>query len=164
VQIYNLIAYDDRLRMVPVDRAELATEVARVRDKGDFGSLRAAGVGLLVLGEYGEASDRLHKALDVAATAGQTLHTLVNLGDVHRYTGDLAAAEECYEAALDLGRESVPELVDLALQHLGGSLTEQGRLDQARAALDEALALRVAKGDPQLIASTEAALGALATA
>lgn len=111
VQIYDLIAYDERLRMVPSDREKLATAVAEVRHGGDIRSLRAAGVGLLALGEYGEAFEYLYRALDAAETDRQTIDVLINLGDVHRYSDDQPGAEECYEAALDLARRSEPELV-----------------------------------------------------
>ncbi|MEU1387671.1 MULTISPECIES: hypothetical protein [unclassified Nonomuraea] len=53
--INQLITYDERQRMVPRDRGLLTTLVdsARARDSADHSTLRALGIGLLVLGEYG---------------------------------------------------------------------------------------------------------------
>jgi kanamycin kinase len=47
------------------------------------------------------------------------------------------------------------------LQHLGKTLADAGRSEEATAALERALALRRAAGDPGLVASTEAALDRL---
>lgn len=83
----------------------------------------------------------------------------INLGDALRYAGDLQAAAAQCEPALALVRQSVPDRVDFALQHYGKHLIDAGRTDQAIVCLREALRLRQAKGDKELIDSTIKALG-----
>ena len=111
MQIYDLIAYDERRRAVPSDREKLAAAVAEIRHQGDLRSLRATGVGLLALGEFSEAFEFLYRALDAAKNDKQTIEALTSLGDVHRHADDQQAADECYEAALDLARRSAPKMV-----------------------------------------------------
>lgn len=158
--INEFIAYDERQRMVPADRARLAAVVSAARDRGptDHATLRAVGIGLLVLGEHGDAIGHLERALDLADTSGRRIAASVNLADAHRYSGDPAASEALCRTALSLARREAPELVSFALQHLGKTLAEAGRVREAREALEEALALRVAAGDPELIESSRAAL------
>ncbi|MFB7907731.1 hypothetical protein ACFC1T_14965 [Kitasatospora sp. NPDC056076] len=84
--------------------------------------------------------------------------TGLNLGDAHRYAGDVQTADALYRSALNTARSRHPELVDFALQHTGKHLMERGGLADARAHLQEALRLRIAKEDTGLIESTQAAL------
>ncbi|WP_206185091.1 phosphotransferase [Thermoactinospora rubra] len=146
--------------MVPADREALTARVAAARPT-DFGSFRQTGCDLLVLGRYGEALDHLDRALELADTGRRRVAVLVNLGDVYRYSGDAPTAELLYRRALELARDSAPDAVSFPLQHLGKALAEQGRLAEARASLEEALALREAAGDAEPAESTRAALLAL---
>ncbi|MFF7633549.1 tetratricopeptide repeat protein [Kitasatospora sp. NPDC008050] len=126
---------------------------------------RWIGIGQMSLGNHGEARTFLRQSLDLAAAIGNTravVATGLNLGDAHRYAGDIQAADALYRSALDTARGQHPELVDFALQHFGKHLTEQGNLAPARAHLEEALSLRLAKGEPELIDSTKAALDRVA--
>ncbi|MBC3839473.1 tetratricopeptide repeat protein [Streptacidiphilus sp. 4-A2] len=101
----NLITHDESGRMVPSDREELARVVAELLD-GPLDQpvlLRRAGVGLLVLGRRSEAIGLLERALALAdARLAVVVH--INLGDAHRYGGELEDAEPHYRSALWLSR------------------------------------------------------------
>ncbi|MFF5204407.1 hypothetical protein [Streptosporangium sp. NPDC000396] len=86
-EINQLITYDERQRMVPGDRDRLTALVdsARAQAPTDYTTLRALGVGLLVLGEYGDAIDHLNRALDLADTSGRRIAASINLADAYRY-------------------------------------------------------------------------------
>ncbi|WP_335939819.1 tetratricopeptide repeat protein [Streptomyces sp. PTD5-9] len=126
---------------------------------------RWIGIGLVSLGDHHDAQAFLRQALGLATTCGDSravIATQLNLGDAYRYGGDTETADALYRGALDAARIRRPELVDFALQHFGKHLMEQGDLVVARARLEEALRLRMAKGDPELIESTQAALDRVA--
>ncbi|GAA4913566.1 kanamycin kinase [Stackebrandtia albiflava] len=156
--VYHLIGYDERLRMVPTDRAALDAELARIGEPEGFAELRAAGLGRLLTGEYEAAAGLLDAAYEAADTDRRRLAVMVNRADVTRYAGDPAAALPQYRRAVELARASVPELLDFALQHLGKCLAESGETGEAGTVLHEALALRLVKGDPELVASTRRAI------
>ena len=167
--LQHLITQDGDLRMAPTDRDALVAEVARLREELDAASdpdrvralTRWIGVGLLALGQHGEARVFLRRSLELAAAARRTkaeVATGLNLGDAHRYAGDAEAAEACYRSALATARDGCPELLDFALQHFGKHLMERGDLTGARTHLREARRLRIAKGDAELLGSTQAAL------
>ncbi|MED7928323.1 tetratricopeptide repeat protein [Nonomuraea sp. LP-02] len=164
-EIDRLVAYDERQRMVPRDRERLVAVVESVRAQApaDHATLRAFGVGLLVLGEYGEAIHHLFRALDLADSVRRRIAASINLADAHRYSGDAATAESLCREALALARQEAPELTGFALQHLGKTLAELGRVREARHTLEEALALRMSEGDPELVARSRAALRLLDT-
>ncbi|MCA2208261.1 phosphotransferase [Nocardia rosealba] len=149
--------FDERLRMIPVDAESLAARVAAA-DPHDFGGLRRLGIALMLLGRYDEALDRLDQALELADTERRRITVWINLADVYRYQGEPGRAEILYRRALDASRALDPELVSFAAHHLGKSLAEQHRPDEARELLNEAMRLRVADGDSELIESTRAAL------
>ncbi|MFI6319442.1 tetratricopeptide repeat protein [Nonomuraea sp. NPDC050556] len=159
--INRLTGYDERQRMIPTDRDALAALVAAVRDPEDYATLRALGVGLLLLGEYEAAKKRLSQALELAENDRMRLAAMVNLADAHRYSGDAGTSEELLREALELARGAVGDMVSFPLQHLGKTLGELGRVEEAREVLLEALALR--QGQPELVAGTEAALRLLET-
>ncbi|MGW4405425.1 tetratricopeptide repeat protein [Nonomuraea sp. NPDC004702] len=162
-EINQLVTYDERQRMVPRDRGLLTAlvDAARAQDPADHSTLRAIGIGLLVLGEYGDAIGCLRRALDLADTTGRRIAASLNLADAHRYAGDAATSETLCRATLALARKEAPEMVCFPLQHLGKTLADLGREQEAREVLLEALALRTAEGDPELIAGTQAALRSL---
>jgi kanamycin kinase len=164
-EVNELIAYDEDLRMVPGDRERLIALIdpVRAQNPSDYATLRALGVGLLVLGEYGDAIGHLGRALDLADTSRRRIAASLNLADAYRYAGDAAGAETVCRAMLALAREEAPEMLSFALQHLGKALIDLGRREEAREVLEEALDLRVAEGDPELIASSRAVLRLLGT-
>lgn len=149
--------------MIPGDRDALAALVALLpATPTAFADLRAAGIGHLALGSHDQALDLLDQAMELADTPARVVAVTINLADVYRYAGDAPTAETLYRRALDLARADAPAYLSFALQHLGKALGEQGRLDEARDLLTEALALReAAQGDPSLAAGTRAALAAL---
>ncbi len=55
------------------------------------------------------------------------------------------------------------EYLDFALQHLGKCLAEMEHFNKARTCFEEALELRLLRGDPKLISSTQFALDELFT-
>ncbi|MFC8382400.1 phosphotransferase [Nocardia sp. NPDC057272] len=149
--------FDERLRMIPVDAETLAARVA-LADPHDFPGLRRLGIALMLLGRYDEALDRLDQALELADTERRRITVWINLADVYRYHGEPGHAEILYRRALHASRALDPELVSFAAHHLGKSLAEQHRPLEARELLNEAMRLRVADGDSELIESTRAAL------
>ncbi|PKV80728.1 phosphotransferase [Nocardia fluminea] len=149
--------FDERLRMIPVDAETLAARVA-VADPHDFPGLRRLGIALMLLGRYDEALDRLDQALELADTEQRRITVWINLADVYRYQGEPGHAEILYRRALHASRALDPELVSFAAHHLGKSLAEQHRPLEARELLNEAMRLRVADGDSELIESTRAAI------
>ncbi|MGY4101730.1 phosphotransferase [Nocardia sp. R16R-3T] len=150
--------FDERLRMMPTDHAQLAARVAAARPV-DFAEFRKIGIELMLLGRYAEALDHLDRALELADSDYRRMSVWINLGDVYRYWGDTVTAETLYRRAVD--RAGDPEVLSFALQHLGQALAEQGRLAEARARLTEALKLRVVEGDTELIESTRTTLDLL---
>ncbi len=157
--------------MIPVDAEGLAARVAAA-EPSDFAGFRQTGIELMLLGRFEEALAHLDRALELAhadATGGlgsgeqRRISVWINLGDVYRYQGDVATAEQLYRRAVDAARECAPtsELLSFAVQHLGKALAEQGRLDEARTLLTEAQHLRIVEGDPELIESTRVALESL---
>ncbi|WP_406112165.1 hypothetical protein [Kitasatospora purpeofusca] len=170
--LQHLITQDDGLRMVPTDRNELTAAVGRLRDelralpeKTDPVRTRVltrwVGLGQMCLGHHEDARTFLQQSLDLAAAIGSTgavVATGLNLADAHRYAGDVRTADTLYRSALDTARSRCPELLDFALQHTGKHLMERGDLAGAESHLREALRLRIAKGNTELVESTQAAL------
>jgi tetratricopeptide (TPR) repeat protein len=160
-RVDDLITLNDRLRMVPTDTAALQLVVTELRASEDPTDRRRLGVGLIALGQYSEAVVVLDLAVRDAVSITDPhaeVASRINLGDAFRYHGDLQAALTEYQRALAVARAEVAELLDFALQHLGKHYLDAGRPNDASDCLTEALTLRKAKGDLELIASTEAAL------
>ncbi|WP_158288211.1 tetratricopeptide repeat protein [Streptomyces sp. ICBB 8177] len=155
----GLIRHDDAGRMVPVDAEAVEHVVRRLLDDASApcARLREAGVGLIVLGRYEQARTVLRRALALADER-QAVAVHINLGDAHRYDGDLDGAERHYRDALRTAREVRPAAVHFCLQHLGKQRVDQGRIAEAVALLREALALRETLGDPALVMATREAL------
>ncbi|MGW4378460.1 tetratricopeptide repeat protein [Kitasatospora sp. NPDC004531] len=171
--LQHLITQDDRLRMIPIDRDELTLAVGRLRQELDATAdpsrirflTREIGIAQMTLGHHDEARALLRQALDLATAAGRTRSVVaagINLADAHRYAGDTRAADTLYRSALATARSRYPELLDFAHQHFGKHLMELGDHTRALAHLQEALRLRIAKGNAELVESTQAALDRLA--
>ncbi|WP_324189938.1 phosphotransferase [Nocardia farcinica] len=127
---------------------------------GEFRTFRRAGVDLMVRGRYGEALDRLDRALELARTESDRIAVWIELADVYRYRGDLGTAETLYRRAY-LAAGADPAAFSFAAHHLGLTLAARGERDAAREVLTEALRVRLAEGDPELIESTRTALDTL---
>ncbi|MFJ5924787.1 tetratricopeptide repeat protein [Kitasatospora sp. NPDC092948] len=171
--LQHLITQDDQLRMVPVDRDELTIVVGQLRQELDVTTdpartrflAREIGIAQMTLGNHDEARTLLRQALDLATSAGNTRSVIaagINLADAHRYAGDAQAADALYRTALATARSRHPELLDFAHQHFGKHLMELGDHAGALAHLQEALRLRIAKGNAELVESTQAALDRVA--
>jgi tetratricopeptide (TPR) repeat protein len=171
----RLSRYDDRQRQEPADRPAVegaaAIAAARLDTAQESGNPEAVlsllgypGNARRLLGRTDEAAALLERAVDTARELGNVralVANLIRLGEALRYGGQLEAAERHYRAALELVRAEPAALAgyeDFALQHLGKCRLEQGDAARAIACFEQALALRHAKGAPDLIASTEAAL------
>ncbi|MGE7385604.1 tetratricopeptide repeat protein [Streptomyces sp. NPDC004126] len=168
--LQHLITQDANLRMVPTDRDALTSAAAGLREElrapaTDANRRRMlarwTGIASIALGDYQSARAFLRQALDLATASGNTrsvVATQLNLGDAYRYAGEAQTADTLYRTALDTARAQQPDLLDFALQHYAKHLMERGDLDAARAYLGEVLRLRQAKGDTELIESTQAAV------
>lgn len=165
----RLVIFDEQLREVAADRqavlaaAEAAAEALDRSDERDADE-KVRLLGYLAnaeraLGNYDRAASRLGECLAVAEQTGDeraVTVTLIRLGEVFRSAERLVDAERYLRMALARSRGG--SLEDFALQHLGKCLTDAGRLDDARGYLSEALRIREAKADPDLVSSTRAAL------
>ncbi|HWG26042.1 tetratricopeptide repeat protein [Actinospica sp.] len=160
--MHDLISLDGRGRMVPRDRAALEQLVDSLSgETEDSRRMRQLGVGLLVLGRHSEALRVLRAALAMCEHDGETARAAaihINMGDAHRYGGDLSAAEPHYQAALGIAEATAPELLAYAWQHLGKQRLDEGRTAEARSYFNLTLAARETSGDSELAASARAAL------
>jgi tetratricopeptide (TPR) repeat protein len=111
-----------------------------------------AGQAARLLGRHDLAIRYLARAHELAPSA----RTGIRLGEAYRCADRLPDAERELRAALEESRGTPDE--HFALQHLGKTLADAGRREEAAHALEDALALRRAAGDSELVASTEAAL------
>jgi tetratricopeptide (TPR) repeat protein len=107
-------------------------------------TIAAAGAALAI----GAFAWGAHRRLAIAAATD----------DAHRYAGRFDIAAPHYERALTLAGQRCPDLLDFALQHSGKHRLDTGDRLGAIACFEEALRLRVVKGDPTLITSSRAAL------
>jgi tetratricopeptide (TPR) repeat protein len=161
-ELRRLTRSDERLRDVAADppavEAALAAGRKRLAAGGDRSRLLGyVGIALRLLGRHGEAIATQRASLDAAADSRSALVARIRLGEALRCADRLDEAERELRAALDEA-EGQPLLRDFALQHLGKTLVDAGRADDALPLLAEALVLREAKGDGELVASTRAAL------
>jgi tetratricopeptide (TPR) repeat protein len=103
------------------------------------------------------AVDLTRHAVALAGNERERTVATIRLGEALRGAKQLDEAEQLLRTALELD----PDYRDFALQHLGKTPTDAGRFAEAQSCLGEALAMRQAKGDAGLVASTEAALAAI---
>jgi tetratricopeptide (TPR) repeat protein len=151
-----LVRMDERLREVARDEpaVEAALDVAERRlAAGETAELHAyAGQAARVLHRHEAAIAHLTRALELEPSP----RARIRLGEAYRCADRLDEASAELETALAESRQT--PLEDFALQHLGKALTDAGRGQAAVDALERALRLRRAKGDPALVESTERAL------
>lgn len=164
-------SFDADLRETPHDRAVMAQAVAhlaaQLADLSPVSRERARTLGLVgvyarILGDFATAHAALEEACVVSERLGdRRLHLVNELRVAHVYQWQrrfdisdarFAALERC---AAD------PELrphLDFACQHAGKNLFDQGRYEEAERLFVQALELRRARGDQELIDSTLLAL------
>lgn len=156
----DVSAWADRLEQA-LARLPQASGAERLRLLGECGSAHRA------LGQLEAAVASFQAALLLARKqADRRLEAanLVRLGVARHHQGLWAEAEACFAEALALTERETDAWAyrDFALQHWGKLCVEQGEFARAQAFLEAARLLRSAKGDAELLASTEEALLALA--
>ncbi|PKL77017.1 MAG: hypothetical protein CVV27_07300 [Candidatus Melainabacteria bacterium HGW-Melainabacteria-1] len=140
-------AYAEALR-----RLDSASGHQRLGLLGKLGTLARG------LRDYDAANRHFRAAIAMAEYLADPVRITANqvrLGVVLHHSGELEAAIACFEAVL-----AVPDqgYHDFAWQHLGKLWVELGRDAEASACFSQALALRQAKGDQSLLASTTQAI------
>jgi tetratricopeptide (TPR) repeat protein len=114
------------------------------------------------LGNLAAAERYLTDAVALARSLGDVRReaaNLIRLATAMQYDNRHAEAEPFFRAALALTQRPEAGMYrDFALQHWAKWLVETGMVPEAVACFEQALALRHAKGDAELIASTEQSL------
>ncbi len=135
-----------------------------VRPEEEASILVNSGVIYRNLGDPVEAIERFEAAAsryrELADPAGLA-HVELNLGIArHLNLGDLVGAEAAYRRALDLVKDTGDRGIAIeALGFLGRLLLTRGHADEARARLEEGLALAHESGSAEGVWATTAALG-----
>ena len=152
----SLARQDERLRDVAIDRPAVERALAEAERRlaaGETTLLHTyAGQAARLLGRNESAISHLSRALDLEPSP----QARIRLGEAYRCADRYDEAFAELATALSEARDTPHE--DFALQHLGKALLDSGRAREAVEALAAALELRRAKGDPDLIESTERAL------
>jgi tetratricopeptide (TPR) repeat protein len=174
IDLDDVSEQDERLRDVPRDAGAVAGAVEQAR--AALGDARHAGdvaaqqylLGYLgnacrLLGRTDDAIAYLTEGLRLARAAGDVRRSVVatiRLGEAYRCRDEYSTAMALFRDAQERTRATaeLAELEDFALQHLGKCLLDQDDCAGALPVLERALALRQAKGNPQLVTSTERAL------
>ncbi|QBI21805.1 hypothetical protein ER308_21095 [Egibacter rhizosphaerae] len=130
---------------------------ARVRAEGRLGEL------LRMLDRYSEAETHLRAALETAVATGDQRAEVANrlrLATALQYQERHHEALEQFDLTEDAiaAHELEEDYSDFAAQHRGKCLVELGRVEEGIGELERALELRERKGDPELLASTDAAI------
>lgn len=137
-----------------------ATDAGDERERMDL--LGRIGENQRMLGNIAEAVPLLQEAGHLARKLDdrpREIANMIRLATTLQYLDEHAAADALFRATLEMiDRSGSRDREDFARQHHGRCLAEMGRLDEAIAAFEAALAIRRAKGDAPLIASTECAL------
>jgi len=146
--------------------AEQVEDARYERDKRAELALRIRlGFLLTPLDREAEAIEALTLALALArATNAWTseMEALLHLATAYQYRGHRDRAQEFFREGLKRCADwGTGDLDDLFYHHQGRCFVEQGRLDDARRAFENALRLREKTGDARRIASTSAALAEL---
>ncbi len=127
--------------------------------------LTRAGAALYVLRREAEAEPKLLESLALARVLGdreKEVQNLNNLATATQYLGRREEALVLFAEALERapGNPSWQHR-DFIHHHRGRCLAELGRIAEARQDFEQALAVRIAKGDAFYVASTRRALAAL---
>lgn len=129
-------------------------------EEGELHALGPLAEAYRMLGQLDAAATHAERALTLARQLDKpkfVLSNLIRLATTYQYMNRHAEAEPLFEEARALAAK-LGFMEDFALQHHGKSLAEQGRWDEAIACFEAALAQRSAKGNPELVASSEEAL------
>jgi tetratricopeptide (TPR) repeat protein len=123
---------------------------------------------LTMMGQEAEAAPLVEEALDLSRQIGDRateIDGLLQLGTTRQYMGERELAVRLFHEGLARVEETgIRRQENFLQQHLGRCLVELGRIDEARAAFETALALRKAAGsERRFIESTQAALDEIAS-
>jgi tetratricopeptide (TPR) repeat protein len=164
-----------RFRFAEDDLAEVQAEIAADRavvaaagpDSSPADLLEALiglGENLIPLGREAEAAGYLEAALALARQLGdqdQEIGALLHLATARQYLGQRAAAQELFQAGLEVSAAAGIDVHrHFLLHHQGRCYAEQGQAAAARDCFEQALVLRQA-GYPRFVASSRAALADL---
>jgi tetratricopeptide (TPR) repeat protein len=114
------------------------------------------------IGQLDPAVEHLEAALRLARELNKpkfVAHNAIRLATAYQYMNRHEEAEPLFQEALETARK-LGLFEDMALQQYGKLLAELGRWDEAIAMLEQALALRQARGDAEAVANTTEALEA----
>jgi tetratricopeptide (TPR) repeat protein len=169
-ELEALAVWDERLRQVarPADGDAVLAAASRAEtlaaEAGDADARRRllayAGAGYRMVGRGDDAVPCLREALELAAgdpDPRAEVVALIRLGEAERCRDRFAEAEALLREALDRAKR-LGSHEDFALQHLGKCLVDAGAPDDAVPVLERALALRLERGDADLVDSTRRAL------
>jgi tetratricopeptide (TPR) repeat protein len=169
----ELTKFDASLREVPTDvealQAAIDQAMAQLLEAEAHQELETTvrllgylGNALRIIGRTAESVNYLERAVSQCRMLGNRRAELVNtirLAEARKYKGEYAIAEHLLRSARTCtDEEELSDYKDFALQHFGKCLLEKGEVDEAVTLLEEALKLRVAKGDKTLVESTDQAL------
>lgn len=157
------------LEALRVQLAEAETRLTWLHGPERLAALGTAGNARRMLGDHKTAERWLEEAVTLAHEANHGLAwalNMVRLATAVQFQDRHSEALSLFHQVVGLTEspgvpESVAMVAHFARQHRGKCLAEIGDTLAARADFEAALALRQAKGDPELIASTEEALQAL---
>lgn len=153
------------LALLAEEQANLAAAETVGDDTARLALLGRVGERERILGRLDDATLHLQAALALAQEHGDRKREITNLirlaTALHYAEGHTEADALFRECLATIERTGEREREDFAHQHYGKCLAEMGQRDEAAAHFAHALALRRAKGDAGLIASTEAAIAAL---
>ena len=161
-------------RHVPPDPDGLRAEIARQRvalagADGDAARLEALGrlgFALFMIGDEREAAPLLDEALALARSRGDRkteIEVLLGLGTARQYLGARDLAQRLFAEGLTLCAASgIREQEHFLLHHQGRCHVEQGRIAEARAAFERALAIRKTLENKRYMNFTQAALDDIA--
>lgn len=169
----ELIVFDSTLREVAKDSASLTSAISQAQEELEKAEATNNESDIIfLLGYLGNAcrvanvlSDSiqyLERAVVRSQTNGNRKAELVNtirLAEARKYDGEHAIAENMLRSVLDWTNDNgLSTYKDFVLQHLAKCLLEQGEVDDAISMLESTLELRTAKGNDELIRSTQLAL------
>ncbi len=109
-----------------------------------------------------ETAEAARSAFEEISDAAAAARSLQNLGAIHLAAGDAARAESTYRAALAIHRAEHDDIAASSTLYLLGLLCDgEGRLDEARAAFEEAVSLSASLDFPFVTLPPRLALAAL---
>jgi tetratricopeptide (TPR) repeat protein len=169
----ELIMFDSTLREVAKDSAELTLAIHQAQkelEKAEADNnesditflLGYLGNACRVANLLSDSIQYLERAVFRSKTMEDRKGELVNtirLAEARKYNGQYAIAEDILRSVLDWTNDNgLSTYKDFVLQHLAKCRLEQGAVDDAISMLESALELRIAKGNDELIRSTQLAL------